>query len=490
MKKKIHLPIIVFIICFFISVIAPLSVSADNGGSFWTPQGQASLIKFSPLVFPGDTVSLSVDSKYWTYTGSESAKVFIVPFTILDVGSNYFNSVYNYCLSNSIFSANLTPDNNILSVNADLTFTDIDNYVVYVLSTDTYKGASYNFIYSNAFKLNKFLNPDTFHINYEELNSSYDVLQQWRFTVDNTSNGLNLNNSIVTSGSTGYGRFAVSLENIVFDFSGKNDVLLKFDDFSIYNYAGYSAAFIVYINLVDNSTGESYAIGVIDNLNSYNYNAIDSYPYQPYYFLLDREKISFEVFDDFGVTSNLANFSLEFSFRYTLSSGATDPSGNYSLETRIQNLNFYSVKDTDITNESITNNILNALNDPSIGSFENNFDIEAADQSSSDLDNTVGDYSALESDIMDNADVNIDYYGNPLDNINLLAGIGFWASGLERIYNAIPLFQVILPFAVTAGIIAVIVGILGRPSPNPKGSNKGSKNSNQTNQTSKRKKGG
>lgn len=420
-------------------MLSPLSLSA-NGGQIWSYGGENSFIKSDLVITKGKPINISFSDDFSYYIQGDFY-IFIVPFYSFPVGGDYFDSVYGYASTNYLYMTKVDQDTSSLQVDSSLIFDYPGNYVIYALNPSNNRGASWNFIYSDAFSLNKNLTAGDYYFHLIN-HKSGTFGHEFTFTV-NANNFLNLNRDFEWDiASTNYGSTTIQMEDIKMkDIKGK-PLLFAFDDFSISKYNGDNlqrCTYIIYLNLVDSKTAMTYPLGIIDNLHG------GGSPGSPYYFLLDSNL--FNHLDNYSV------FTLELSFRiYAVENAA----GN------LFNLNISNFRLASVTygNTSSQNDIVSALNDPSFGSFEDPFDEGKIDASSGKLDDSVGDYSDLENDLISNADTDVSYYGDPLDSLS--DSFGWWSQALSSIYVGVPLFESVIGLCVTVGLFAVIVGITGR----------------------------
>lgn len=460
--KKNSIPFILLSI-FLLSIfmLSPLS-SLANGGQIWSYGGYNSYIKSDLVVTKGKPINVTFSAEFSTYIKGDFY-LYIVPFYNFAVGGDYFDSVYGYASLNYLYMAKVSQNTTSLQIDSTLIFDYSGNYVIYALNPSENRGASWNFIYSDAFSLNKNLTAGDYYfhlINHKS--SSYG--DEFSFTV-NANNFLNLNRDFEWDiESTNYGSTTITMEDIkIKDIKGK-PLLLAFDDFSISKYNGDNlqrCTYIIYLTLVDSKTAMPYPLGIIDNMHGGS-------PGSPYYFLLDSNL--FNHLDNFSV------FTLELSFRiYAVENAA----GN------LFNLNISNFRLASVTygNTSTQSDIVSALNDPSFGSFDDPFDDSKIDASSGQLEDSVGDYSDLENDLMSSSDVDVDYYGNPLDS--LTDSFSWWSQALSSIYVGVPLLEPVIGLCVTVGLFAVIVGIIGRSISHEKNSKYSKKSNNYKNKSKK-----
>lgn len=435
-KFFITLVIILLLCCF---VFSPLSISA-NGGQIWSFGGYNSYITSDLVVTKGKPINVSFASEFNTYIQGDFY-LFIVPFYNFPVGGNYFDAVYGYSSTNYLYMTKLSQNTSSFQIDSSLIFEYSGNYVIYALNPSNARGASFNFIYSDSFSLNKNLTAGDYFfrlVNHKEsqFGTEYD------FTV-NANNFLNLNRDFAWDlASTNYGSTTLTMKDIRVDDLKGNPLLVAFDDFAISKYNGDNlqrATYIVFVNLIDSITAMQYPLGIIDNMHG------GGSPVSPYYFLLDSNL--------FSHLSDGSAFTLEFSFRiYAVENAA----GN------LFNLNISNFRLASVTygNTSAQNDIVSALNDPSFGSFDNPLDDDKIGSSSGKLDDSVSEFSDLENDLMSNADTDVSFYGDPLNS--LVASFTWWSSALNTIYNGVPLVSNVIGVCVTVGLFAVIVGITGR----------------------------
>lgn len=436
-SKFVIILVISFLLCCF--VFSPLSIYA-NGGGIYSYGLSNSFISSDLVVTKDKSINVSFSSEFTSYIKGDFY-LYIVPFFQFEFDGVYFDDVYSYCRNNYLYTTKLSQSTTSYQIDSSLIFSYAGNYVIYALNPDEDRGASWNFIYSDSFSLDKNLTAGDYSLYI--VNSVSD--QEQHISTSVSANNF-LNYSITYPwllDSDRYGSSLLTMEDIqIKDLKGK-PLLFAFDDLSISKVAidgSFNAAtYIIYVSLFDSRTSTSYPLGIIDNMHG------GSSPGSPSYFLID--------FNNYPYIDPEASFSLEFSFRvYAME----NVEGN-NLHWNISNFRFASIT---YGNTSNISDIVSALNDPSFGSFENPLDDSKIDSSSGKLDDAVGDYSNLENDLISSSDVDVSYYGDPLGS--LTDSFSWWSQALTSIYVGVPLFESVIGLCVTVGLFAVIVGIGGR----------------------------